>query len=359
MAGSGFEVPTLAVLKKRVLGDVETRLRDGLVYVRTSVEHVLATVFLGVMLELYGEQASTADNVLPATCSEAMLVLHAADRGLPRTAAVAARVTVVLTGTDGTVVPAGAELQRPGDGAVYLVDAAATVASGAATVTATAAVAGAAGNMADAEPVELAKSVTGLDTVGTVSGEPLTVGTDEEDLEAWRRRIVAHDREPPQGGADVDWRSWVEAVAGVGAAVVEGNSPGPGFVTVYVIAAVAADGTSADLVPSSELVAAVEAALEVRRHVCDTVIVLPVEAVEVDVEASISPDNAATRAAAEAELEAAFVRRAEPGASFWPSWLSEALSAAEGEEHHALTAPSAAVSLTAGQVAVLGTVTWV
>jgi uncharacterized phage protein gp47/JayE len=87
----------------------------------------------------------------------------------------------------------------------------------------------------------------------------------------------------------------------------------------------------------------------------------------------LSPDNTTVREAVLNELRAAFLRLsrvagddAEIGGlpflayptSFSRSWLWQAIANASGERRHVLTVPADDVALTAGQIAVLGSVSF-
>jgi uncharacterized phage protein gp47/JayE len=72
----------------------------------------------------------------------------------------------------------------------------------------------------------------------------------------------------------------------------------------------------------------------------------------------LAVDTAAIRAAVLAELADFFVREAQPGGTIRISRISAAISAALGEVAHLLVAPAADITLPAGTIAVLGTVTW-
>lgn len=73
---------------------------------------------------------------------------------------------------------------------------------------------------------------------------------------------------------------------------------------------------------------------------------------------SLTPDTPAVRAAIEAEIADLVLRDSAPGGAIRISRLREAISGAQGETDHALVAPAADVTHTAGQIAVMGDVTW-
>jgi uncharacterized phage protein gp47/JayE len=116
--------------------------------------------------------------------------------------------------------------------------------------------------------------------------------------------------------------------------------------------------TTAGAIPDGPLVAAVQAALDLRRPVTAAVTVFAPATQAVALTIDLAVDTAAIRAAVLAELADFFVREAQPGGTIRVSRISAAISAALGEVAHLLVAPAADIALPAGTIAVLGTVTW-
>jgi uncharacterized phage protein gp47/JayE len=70
------------------------------------------------------------------------------------------------------------------------------------------------------------------------------------------------------------------------------------------------------------------------------------------------PATSAVQAAVVAELQDLLLREAVPGGTLLLSHIRAAISAAAGEDDFVLTAPTANVVHTIGNMAILGTVTW-
>ena len=73
---------------------------------------------------------------------------------------------------------------------------------------------------------------------------------------------------------------------------------------------------------------------------------------------ALTPSTAAVKSAVAAELADVLQREAYPGGTILLSHLREAISVAAGETNNVLTAPTADVTHSAGQMAVLGAITW-
>ena len=117
-------------------------------------------------------------------------------------------------------------------------------------------------------------------------------------------------------------------------------------------------------IPTADQVAQVAAYIGARRPVTADVTVAAPSPVPLDLTIdTLTPDTAAVRAAIEAEIADLVVREAKPGGAIPISQITEAISSAEGETDHQLTAPAGTgipprVTHAADEIAVAGLITW-
>ncbi len=150
--------------------------------------------------------------------------------GVTRRAAVAATGEVQVTGT-GTV-PAGSFFQTA-SGVVFKTTAAATVTStDDNTIPVVCNVPGAQGNTAENTIIRIPVSIPGISAV--TNAEATTGGTDEEDDDTYRERILSKVREPATSGNCNDYIEWATSVSGVGHVTVVPLWNGNGTVKVIV-----------------------------------------------------------------------------------------------------------------------------
>src|SRR4051812_43069731 len=140
-----FARPTLTEIAARIQQDLTTRLTLTGTALRRSVVNVLSSVLAAAAHLLHGHLDYLAKQLFPDTSEVEFLERQATLYGLSRIAATFATGTATVTGTNGTVVPAGTVLQRA-DGTQYSVNADVTIASGTGTLALTALVAGVGGN---------------------------------------------------------------------------------------------------------------------------------------------------------------------------------------------------------------------
>lgn len=349
-----FERSTLAELISRNQADIESRLPGSDPRLRRSVVGALARVLSGAVYGLYGYLDWMALQVMPDTAEAEHLDRHAAI-WLPNgrnKVAVAATGALDFTGADGVVVPAGTLLQRS-DGAEYATDVDGTIASGTANIAVTASLAGADGNAVSGTTLTLVSPMVGIQSTATVDTNGLTGGLDTEDDDYLRARVLARIQQHPHGGAEFDYETWALEVTGITRAWVFPAYSGLGTVGIVI----AADDLDPPI-PTAPTVAEVQAYIDERRPVTADATVYAPTAVTLNFTIAVTPNTAAVKAAVEAELTDLLAREGEPGGTLLLSHIREAISSADGETDHTLTAPAADQTYTNTQIPAMGTITW-
>jgi uncharacterized phage protein gp47/JayE len=350
--GMSFLRPTLEALAQRVQNDFVRHLALKTPILRRSMVGVLSRVVAGAVHGLHGHLVWASKQMFPDVSDVDFLERQAAMYGIGRKAAAFAAGPIRFTGTNGTAIPLGTVIQRA-DGQQYRTTAAGSISSGTATIQAVAVTAGAAGNAAANDAVALVSPITGVATAALVGTGGLTNGADAESTESLRARVLSRLREPPLGGAEGDYVNWALAVPGITRAWVYPLELGPGTVTVRVV-----NDDAVSIIPNSTKIDEVAAYIEERRPVTASVTVVAPVAVDLDFTIELTPDTTAVRAAVEAELRDLLRRDAAPGGPILLSRIREAVSVAAGESDNSVTAPSANVTHTTGQIAVMGEITW-
>lgn len=365
-----FPRPTLEELRDRILGDIDAFLPGADSRLRRSVLNVLGIVLAGAVHLLYGFIEFISLQLFVDTAETVFLEKWAAFYGLERLEAIFAEGPVQFTGTNGSLITQGAEVQRS-DGALFTVDGDVTIAAGIADISVTASAAGVSSNTVNSTILVLVSPISGVDsdvTVTTDTEHPSGIdgGVDEETDAALRERILLRVRTPPQGGAVTDYEQWAREVAGVTRVFVRPLNRGLGTVDVFFVRD--DDGTGAAIIPDAGKVAEVQAIIDVRRPVtADAQAIAPI-ALALDITTKLAPNTASVQAAVEAEIEDMLVRFSQPGdgsglGTIFLSQMDQAISAAEGEDAHEITlvqgASSADVVPGAGEIVVTGTIVFV
>lgn len=352
-----FARPTLPELISRLQADIESRLPGVTARLRHSVLYTLARAFAGAIHGLYGYIAWQSKQIIPDTAEAEYLERHASWWGITRNAAAAATGTVTFTGTDNATIPADTLLQRA-DGVEYTTDAEGTIASGSIDIAVTATEGGQDTNADTGVSLSLVSPIAGVNSTATVAVGGLTGGADEETDTALRERLQLRVQNPPQGGSAADYEQWAKEVAGVTRVWVMPQWLGIGTVAVFFIR-----DDDASIIPDAAEVQAVQDYIDTVRPVTADVSALAPAAVTVDMTIQLNPNTTTVQAAVEAELKDLFRRESavEDGngsGTILISHIREAISIASGETDHLLVNPSSDITITAGEIAVFGAITW-
>lgn len=350
-----FTRPTFSEILERIQGDIDSRLPNADSKLRRAVLNVVSYVVAGVTHGLYGFISWIALQVFPDTAEREFLNRWGAIWGVTRKPASKATGNIIITGDNGTVIPAGTEFQRS-DEVLFVSLSEQTISSGTATVEVEAETVGINGNTEDGSILSLTSPITGADSEATVDGDSLTGGADSETDSSYLARLLDRIQQPPHGGNKNDYKQWALQVEGVTRAWVYPQELGVGGVTVRFMM----DDTYDDGIPESGDVDTVQEYIEERRPVtADVTVVAPVAVLlNFTIELVIN-DTSAIRASIEENLRDLIRRDAEPSGTVYLSRINEAISLADGEFDHILTVPSANVTHTTGQIATMGTITWV
>ena len=343
-----FNRPTLADLKHRIQADFVSRLELKGGILRRSVVGVLSTVLAGCSHLWNGHLDWLSKQINTVTMDEDYLLREAPIYGIYRKAAVPASGYVSFSGTDGVVVPAGTQMKRASDGAIYL-----TTSDGLDTVPIIAEEAGAAGNAEAGATLSLVTPIAGVVSSATVTAEGITGGSDIENVESLRARVIARKQQPPMGGNKSDYVAWALEVAGVTRAWAYKHWQGIGTVGVAFVR-----DNDTPILPSAVEVLAVKAHIEEKRPVTADVFVFAPIAKEINFTVAIFPNTVTVRSAVISEMEAFFRRDGTPGGTIYLSRVSEAISSALSEVHHKIIAPTENVTSDPAQLPMLGQVTF-
>jgi len=350
-----YEDQTEDVIRQRMLDRVSSDLdkREGsFIYDGISpaaIELALAYIELDRVLQLGFAQTTYGQ----------YLDYRAAEHGLTRKAATKATGQVTITGSQGTVVPAGSVFST-GSGVEFSTTAEVIIdATGQVTANIEAIEAGTAGNVPAGTITEIPVAIAGV--TGVTNANPTTGGTDEETDEALVARLLEKVRLPATSGNAAHYKQWALEVTGVGDAKVFPVWNGPLTVKVVVI-----DGNKQPA--SAEIVQDVADYIEEVRPIGATVTVESATGLSIDVTATVMLDTGAVLADVQAAFESSLTDYLE-SIAFQQNYVSYAkvgsllLDTAGVLDYSNLLLNDAAANVSVGdtadncQVAIKGTVT--
>lgn len=148
-----------------------------------------------------------------------------------------ATVTLTITGEEGTLLPLGTVFCTEDDADVDSIEFATSEnctigSSGEVSIIATAVEGGIGSNVDTGTIIMMSEPVNNVETV--TNEAPATGGTDEEDDESYRERILdaMRNRDVSYIGCMGDYKRWAESVPGMGTAIIMFNWDGPETVKI-------------------------------------------------------------------------------------------------------------------------------
>lgn len=302
--------------------------------------------------DVYLFQGYLAQELMPDTAQD-NLARFGSIWGVPQLQPTAATGNAIFAGIPFQVIPADFEGYDQAGLIIETVNAGTLDGSGAGTLPVIAITTGSATDRAGGTVFTAVSPLAGLTSQTlTLDSSGLSGGTDLEDREAWRQRILARIRQPPGGGDISDYVQWAKAaddqVAYV--SVIPGMG-GLGNVGVIV-------GMIGPRVPTGGEITAIQAYIAALAPVTANVIVLACTLQPVSFTIHLNPDTTANRAAASVALALSFQQDASIGGTVYMSRIDNALASSDGEYSHERSVPSADVTMTALQLPTLSTVTF-
>ena len=202
-----FSRPTLAQIVDRAKQDLEDKLTGSSPVLRRSVIAVLARVVAAASHLLHGHLDWLYRQLFPTLSDETELLRWGSIWGVVRKPASFAERDVLFSGSIGAVIPPGAELQRS-DGELYVVDVGGVFVGATLQLKVLAVTAGEGGNVDTGVILSLVTPIASVVNEAPVQAANAIDGSDQEEIEAYRERVLFRIANAPQGGAAADHVRW-------------------------------------------------------------------------------------------------------------------------------------------------------
>ena len=324
-----WSTPTLKKVREMVRDDITASLY-GAAFIGNNVLRVMADAMAGLAHHVLRYIDWLALQLLPDTAETEWLDRHGdiwlvnSDSTVGRKMATYALGTVTFSSDlSGVLIPIATRLEGNNLAEYETTEAAVTQAGVEVPVPVRALDPGTLGNAEADGTLRVAPSISGVDETAVVVS--LGGGTNIENDDDLRMRVLQRIRQPPQGGAAHDYVRWALAVPGVTRAWCAPNEMGIGTVTIRVLFdELRADD---DGWPTATDLATVYNYVDTVRPVAvkDFWVLAPIKQfVDVHI-ANLMPDNSETRAAVEASLEEMFLNFAGPGVTIFAAWKAQAI----------------------------------
>jgi len=218
-------------------------------------------------------------------------------------------------------------------------------------------------NLNSGDTVSLVNNIAGVNSTSYVQYSGITGGTDIEDFYSWRDRVHLAYTSPITNYNVANITATAKSISGVTKVWVYPITPAVGQCTVYFIR-----GNDANIIPTAPEIVTVKTAistlLSANDSTSDLFIYAPTPVSTAFAFTAISPDTAAMRQSIIDNLNQLFSENADIGVTIkadrYKTAIYNAYDANTGLNlaSYTLTSPSVDITLTSGQLATLGNVTW-
>lgn len=342
---------TITTLSNRIKGDLASSLNLAQIP-RRSILEVLGKVVAGSVHGLYGYGSYIINQIFPFSAEHAYLERHAKWWGIERKKASFAHGKVIFKGIENTVFPQGINISS--DDILLISISSANTLNGQVEIEVKAQNAGSASNLPVATKLSLISPLAGIMPEGEVS-EAISGGTDIENDDNLRQRLIFRIQNPPAGGNAKDYELWAISQEKHGVAVTKAwISPlemGIGTVSIRFV--------TENGIPSISEVAILQSYIDSVRPITAHVFVLAPIAKVLNFRISgLNPASYQVQLSVEKELRDLIRREAKPNGILLISHIREAISIAVGEMDHVLESPVANVHFTGGELCTFGVIEW-
>lgn len=188
--------PEIGALHDQLATELSKRLLGGAPVLPMSTEDVLSFVMAGAVNLMFGAVSQALKENDPATMCCDNLVIYGANHGVDLRGATRAKGYAAVTGTPNAPIPPNFRLVGSSSREYKLdpgvsTNPVALDASGGASLRVVAAVGGSLFDLPAGAPLTVSTTFPGIDIDATVVGNGLTGGTEDEDCESLRKRVIA------------------------------------------------------------------------------------------------------------------------------------------------------------------------
>ena len=200
------------------------------------------------------------------------------------------------------------------------------------------------------------KKATAAEGTVTFSGSSSATsgGSDTENDESLRSRLLFRMRNPPKAGTRTDYVAWALEVPGVTRAWCYPLELGPGHVSVRFMT----DGLTNTGIPSSVMVERVKNHIEALMPVTTILTVVAPNPKSLNMTLDITPDSPEIRAKVESAAQSVIRAEAEPATKVLLTTLNRAVASVEEIKSFRIVSPTDDVNAATGEILIPGTITY-
>lgn len=202
-----YEIPTVESIANAILSEYEANTGETVPLLKKAVIKILAYAFAGVVVLLWNFGAWQYLQIFVQTSELEALKRWGSLVGIEYQIGDKAVLTADITGATAATITTEVSYLSETSGQVYQVQSPETVVGGNATVTIICLSSGSIGNLTNGEVIKITNPFTGVPDTAIIAST-VNVGSEDEDIELYRERVLARYQNPPQGGSAADYLQW-------------------------------------------------------------------------------------------------------------------------------------------------------
>lgn len=353
---ANFKKTSLQSLRDRAISTINTYIKGVDANLRRRVLNIMATVLAGMGDEILRRVDYLIKQIFIQEADEEYLIKHGQMRRFPRKMSTKSSGSYEVPGSQGSIIPKGTKVKRADNVTYTSIEESIVSAKGSALVKIEADNVGKNGNASSGTIISFISPVPGVSTHGKVDSFGLTGGSDIEEIESYRGRLLFFIQNPSTGGSKTDYIIWAKEVPGVTRAWCYPTESGAGTVTVRFMM----DDAYTNGIPLPGDVQRIKEHISTKQPATATVYVeAPIPDTLNFVFESIYPMTTESGAAIESKLKSLIQSSStEPGGSIKLSKINGSISNATGNEDFKLNLPNTDINLDKGHISILGSITY-
>lgn len=234
---AGYKKKTLKEIQSDIVSDYTTRIKKetgvDAPLLPKAVVRSMAWAVAGIASMYQNYLAWVYLQILPQTCSLPVLKMWGSLLGVEYKTGTKTTIQVVINNVTASSIVAGTLWKNTKNGVVYSSLSTVYPVANVATLSLEAKTSGPAGNLDPGDELNITNPFDGIPDKAVVKSV-LVTGSNDEDVEDYRRRVLVAFKRKAQGGSLVDYFLWVTEVAGIADAfpyVLES-----GIIDLYIVA---------------------------------------------------------------------------------------------------------------------------
>lgn len=209
-----FTKPTIKEIYNTIISDYTTRTKQEVPILKRALIKCFAYAIAGVVYFIWNYAEWQYLQIFIETCEFEALKRWGNLVDITYKSGIKTILSIKLLNVTKTEISAGTIWKNLDNGLIYKSISTTTVSSTTVILNVECSTSGSTGNLLNDTTLNLTNPIAGLPEIATVS-ETITTGTDDEEVETYRTRVINRYKRKPQGGSAVDYYDWSTEVSGI------------------------------------------------------------------------------------------------------------------------------------------------